>query len=204
MHRPRADRPTFCAAPGVSPAAGRPLPLAEAGELLDLSGDERPPHDFDRYDPRFREQLAASVPAVAAVGRYLEALGYPVVIPETRVRPTPAERAAYRDRGDGYVGRVFEVKWCEGFSFSSHETFPFRSVLLGNVYEFKRPGPPPWLVFSVSQDRRCALMVNVARTRAEWETWPLPAPRFGPGALEDCYFCPKELALLVELPPEDA
>ena len=187
-YRPRVDRPTHGAAPGVSPAVGRPLPPP---------GDE-----FDRTDPGFRDDLAQSQPAVAAVGRYFAAHGYPVVIPEPRVRPTPAERAAYRDSGDGYVGRAFEVKWCAGFAFTSRETFPYPTVLLGAVYEFDRARPLPWLVFSVSQDRRYALAVNVARTKARWEVRPVYAPRLERD--EPCYFCPKELTLLVELPPEDA
>src|SRR5262252_285057 len=91
LDRPRVDRPTHGAAPGVSPPAGRPLPPAEA-DVLDLTGDEPGPlHELDRIDPTFVADFAESQATVDAVERYFAARGYPTVKPAPRVRPTAGD-----------------------------------------------------------------------------------------------------------------
>jgi len=192
VYRPRVDRPTTSAAPGVSPSAGRPLPPAAGGA-------PPPIHELDRVDPTFVADLQASEAARAAVARWFRRRGQPTVMPALRVRPTPAERAAYRDRGDLLVrGRRVEVRGRTNLVFTGPGDYPWADVLVTDCAKFDGArGRVPAVYVIASGDLRAALWIPVRATRAAWRV----KPGRGNGRTVPCYFCPTALTTAVRLPP---
>jgi len=129
-------------------------------------------YDFDRDDPTFKEDLAASQDAVERVARWLRDRGNAVIVRPTFVRPEAKQMTEYSDDGDLEIIQRVEVKR-RGFAFSSKEDYPYPTVFIDNCHTVENARPKPYGYVILNEAMTTALIVD-CRTRSTWgkrEVW---------------------------------
>ncbi len=125
----------------------------------------------EEYHPEMLRRLRNSVHIVRRVGRWFSAQCFAVDVPETQYAPTNAVSKQYADKGDLFVnGRIVEVKWFEGVTFSRTE-FPYKTALFLMAKD-RWEGYPldnrPAAVVIVSGCLTTLAIVHVASTCHTW------------------------------------
>ena len=146
--------------------------------------------DLDDLNPTFVDDLRRSDLAVRHVAAWLRRLGHNVTVPPLRVRPSVAERAAYRDAGDLYIHDIppdplrVEVKRLWSVSFTCAADFPFASLFIMAVHKWTRATPRPYAVVVLDAAMHTAAVID-GRTA---NTWHRVTYR-GSGREETVYAC---------------
>lgn len=148
-------------------------------------------HEYDRLMPTFVQELEASKTAVDLIARYLCDHSYQVVINPTFIRPDPSCRHEFADEGDLAVIFPVEVKHLNE-DFTSLGSYNHGMVTVDTIHHFDAMKTKPLWYFLLSRDLKHMLVVDVPRTREEWDEYEKPDMYRG-GLLRRWYRCPKNL-----------
>ena len=122
--------------------------------------------DWEQDEQHFRRRLATGREREAYVAYRLIAEGLEVSVPRLRIRPTYAERHAYRDTRDMIVeGHEVEIKSTR-FPFTSAEDFRFDPCFVDTQEKIQSKGPP--FAFLIVSQPTGAIIAVPGKTWSEW------------------------------------
>ena len=122
--------------------------------------------DQNRDDQLFHSRLGTGREREGYVAYRLIAEGLEVAVPRLRVRPTYAERHAYRDTRDMIVeGHEVEVKSTR-FGFTDPTDFRFDPCFVDTEEKILAKGPP--FAFLIVSQETGAIMAIPGKTRDRW------------------------------------
>lgn len=124
--------------------------------------------DFERLDPRFIEDLAASERAVWIVAQYLQRKGKPVSVEPMRVRDNIEDMAEFADHGDLTIRERIEVKHRNELNFNAPHEFPYPSIIVDVAHAWDRAFPKPMGYFITNADITAAFYVS-GSTAKHWK-----------------------------------
>lgn len=147
-------------------------------------------------DDKFKKHLAQSHSAVWKVAQYLSSKGNPVTVPPTFVTPNHKDWKEYADDGDIYMGQRIEVKR-RGFSFSSKESWPYKTFMVCAKHSFDNAKPKPYAYFVLSKEGNNSAVV-MASTQKSWIVDRVKDKRYD-NMVQDVYLCPLNLVKFISL-----
>jgi len=123
----------------------------------------------------FVSDLNKSQKALLAVAGYIQASGYPVILPPHLVTPNPEQRYDYTDDMDAAFH--FQGKWNKiqvkgtNKSYQSIEDYPYKMVTVDETYKLeKQKNDPPYCYFQVNQELTGAIQ-TLWSTEPHWDTF---------------------------------
>ncbi|MBV47335.1 MAG: hypothetical protein CMN10_02050 [Roseobacter sp.] len=138
------------------PTEPPPKPTRRGGALLLWEQDEK----------HFQRRIGTGREREAYVAYRLIAEGLEVSVPRLRVRPSFAERHAYRDTRDMIVeGHEIEIKSTR-FAFTDPGEFPYNPCFVDTEEKILAKGPP--FAFLIVSQQTGAIMAVPGKTRDRW------------------------------------
>lgn len=123
---------------------------------------------LDQIDLTFTDDLKRSQIAVRRTADYLSALGFPVIVEPTFVRPNSDAAPEYADSGDLRAVITVETKHRPDIEFTCAEDFPYPTVIVDKASTFDRKRPRPFYYFIWNADYSVCIIVDVAKTVKRW------------------------------------
>jgi hypothetical protein len=137
----------------------------------------------------FEDELARSEQAVARVEAWLSGAGFKIDRPETLYPKFDGDKSG-TDNGDLLLEMVFQVKFSH-YGFTEANDFPYRMVLVDEVYKFDKLRPRVLGYALVDDQMRAACLINAYQTFEKWDRYMW----YSEEEQRECEFyrCPKDL-----------